>query len=433
MAVPGRDTQLPVEMADSALMQRVKLWWLLFVDRRHMILSVSPRFFHRALTALAGLLAVALAAVPGSAQDSGWFDAGQQGTATQPITRTQQVTTSSQGPNPDPTAAMQPLPESPLLADQAGSQVADEDRDPRALTAWNQELAPYGAWVDDPTYGRVWIPSADVVGTNFSPYVTAGHWALDEGSQWIWVSDYPFGRVVFHYGRWIWISGRGWAWVPGLQYAPAWVTWRVPVDSYAYVGWAPIPPSYVWFGGVSIWWGYPLYYPWVFCPSAYVFYPHVHHYVVHDHDGQAHAAHHTRPYYPPRGYVRQPPRGPAPSAAQVPPAAVPHQRVSASKVAAAPNPALGIPGPTARPASSARPLPNLTTRPDVTSVGSRARQTPSLDSASAVRRSSEIHPRPSFDRSSFDRVTVPRLQPMQSAPRFSPGRISPGTMRMPRR
>ncbi|HEY3496178.1 MAG TPA: DUF6600 domain-containing protein [Polyangiaceae bacterium] len=414
-------------------MRPVKIERLLFVDREHMILSVTPRFFHRAVRVLAGLLAVALSAGSVAAQDSGWFDAGRQAPGQQPITRTQQVTT-SQGPA-DPRANMEPLPESPLL-DESGAQGADEDRDPRALTAWNRELDPYGVWIDDPSYGRVWIPNAAVVGTSFSPYVTGGHWALDEGNEWIWVSEYPFGRVVFHYGRWVWISGRGWAWVPGLKYAPAWVTWRVPVDSYAYVGWAPIPPSYVWFGGVSVWWGYPLYYPWVFCPSAYVFYPHVHHHVIHDHHGQAHAAHHTRPYYPQRGYVRQPPRGPAPSAAQVPPGAVPRDRVSARQVAAAPNPALGLAGPaTRRDTVDGRKLPSLTNRPDLTSTGARSRTTPSYESTRQVQRASEFS-RPSVDRRSFDRTPMPRVSPMRSSPstpRLSPGRISPGPMRMPRR
>src|SRR5262249_38322101 len=41
-------------------------------------------------------------------------------------------------------------------------------------------------------------------------------------------------------GRWVVIRGLGWAWVPGEEWAPAWVNWRA---SDEYVGWAPLPPD----------------------------------------------------------------------------------------------------------------------------------------------------------------------------------------------
>jgi hypothetical protein len=145
---------------------------------------------------------------------------------------------------------------------------APSETDPRALTDFRPHLDPYGYWVEHPNYGLVWVPRRDVVGDGFAPYVTSGRWALDETGEWVWVSDYPFGSVVFHYGRWAYVSDSGWVWVPGYRYAPAWVTWRVPTGSYAYVGWAPLAPDYGWFGGVSlsVWYGYST--PWVFCPSA---------------------------------------------------------------------------------------------------------------------------------------------------------------------
>jgi hypothetical protein len=428
-----------------AVMAYVKIGWLPFVDQGPMILSVTPRLRQLASAALA-VFGLALAPGASAAEgDDGWFAPGSPGAP--PATRTPPPVTYSQNvySTSTPEQRMEPLPESPLL--QGNAAEPDLDRDPRALTAWNEQLAPYGIWIDDPSYGRVWIPNEAAVGAGFSPYVTGGRWALDEGGEWIWVSEYPFGRIVFHYGRWVWIAGRGWAWVPGLQYAPAWVTWRVPVDAtYGYVGWAPLPPSYVWFGGVSIWWGYPLYYPWVFCSSAYVFNPYVHHHIVYDHDGQAHAAHHTRPYYPPRGYVRQPPRGPEPSAANIPPNAVPRQRVSARDVAAAPNPKLGVAGPGAfaaqRKAYSTR---DLSTR-DLPAA-TRTRATPSLEPAQQRRSATpsvDRTPTPSFDRSdvrtrtpSFDSRSIgrstPRMEPMRTPLRSAPLRMSPGVMRMPRR
>jgi hypothetical protein len=147
-----------------------------------------------------------------------------------------------------------------------------DDNDPAALNDFRQPLDPYGTWADDPTYGTVWVPSTGVVGPDFQPYVSAGHWAYDD--DYVWVSDYPWGWAPFHYGRWIFIEGRGWSWIPGREYRGAWVTWSVD-DGYSYLGWAPIGPSFVWFGGVAVGWhGYwgPR---WAYCPRGDVFAPRV--------------------------------------------------------------------------------------------------------------------------------------------------------------
>nr|AYM54421.1 secreted protein [Phaselicystis flava] len=160
---------------------------------------------------------------------------------------------------------------------------ADEfaDNDPSALTDFNEPLAPYGTWVDDASYGTVWVPSATVVGADFAPYQTAGHWTMADGGDWMWVSDYDWGYIPFHYGRWVWIAGRGWAWIPGRTYAPAWVVWRV--GDGGYLGWAPMPPTWYWSGGVSVGlWTTPVA-AYCFVPTAYVFHHHVHTYVVRDH------------------------------------------------------------------------------------------------------------------------------------------------------
>jgi hypothetical protein len=224
--------------------------------------------------------------------------------------------------------------EGSAAAPPAASQPVDQaDADPRALTAFRAQLDAHGTWVNDPTYGTVWVPNRAEVGSDFAPYVTAGHWALDQEGDWIWVSDYPFGDVVFHYGRWVWMSGSGWVWVPGYAYAPAWVVWRTPVAGYDYVGWAPAPPAWVWFGGVgvSLWIAPPL--PYVFCPSAYVFYPRPYAYIVHDR-WRAHeiARHTTRYYAAPHARHFGPPLG----AAHVPARAVPVSRVTARPVPATP-------------------------------------------------------------------------------------------------
>ncbi len=170
------------------------------------------------------------------------------------------------------------------------------ETDPRALTEFRPTLDPYGTWVEDEKYGTVWVPNRDAVGDDFAPYVSSGHWAMTDDNDWSWQSDYPFGDVVFHYGRWVWVPGTGWAWVAGRQYANAWVNWRVPTDDYGYIGWAPMPPAWGWYGGsaVSLWWYPPA--PYVFCPSGYAFSYNVHSYIVHDRYVIHDVAAHTRNY-----------------------------------------------------------------------------------------------------------------------------------------
>lgn len=226
---------------------------------------------------------------------------------------------------PDPSTTAPP----PSGAGQPGTTTATEvsDNDPRALSDFKPQLDPYGKWVEDPKYGLVWVPDRAVVGEGFSPYVTSGHWALDTAGNWVWVSDFPFGEIVFHYGRWAWTSAYGWSWVPGYQYAPAWVVWRVPTASYSYVGWAPAPPYFVWWGGIgmSLWWGPPYY--WVFCPSHYVFAHYPAYYVVHDRGFVHTLAGSTRRYAPaPHASTSSPPI----QAARVPSASLPSTRVPAA-------------------------------------------------------------------------------------------------------
>src|ERR1700743_1992558 len=97
-------------------------------------------------------------------------------------------------------------------------------------------LSPYGEWIDNPEYGYVWMPNA---GPDFKPYATNGNWVYtDEG--WAWNSDYSWGWATFHYGRWFFQDGYGWMWIPGNEWAPAWVSWRRSPDYY---GWAPLGPN----------------------------------------------------------------------------------------------------------------------------------------------------------------------------------------------
>jgi uncharacterized protein DUF6600 len=170
------------------------------------------------------------------------------------------------------------------------------DTDPSALTDFREPLSPYGSWVEDSSYGTVWVPNSTVVGSDFAPYQSAGHWALDDNEDWIWVSDYDWGYIPFHYGRWVWLANSGWGWIPGRTYAPAWVNWRVGEGGY--IGWAPMPPSWYWYGGVATGLWVQPYAAYCFVPTAYVFHEHVHTYVVRDRAVVSAAAATTRPYTP---------------------------------------------------------------------------------------------------------------------------------------
>ena len=98
------------------------------------------------------------------------------------------------------------------------------------------EMSPYGSWINNNTYGYVWVPNNR---QNFFPYSSNGYWLYTD-LGWTWYSDYPWGWATFHYGRWFFDSFYGWVWVPGYEWAPAWVTWRQTNDYY---GWAPIGPD----------------------------------------------------------------------------------------------------------------------------------------------------------------------------------------------
>ncbi|HSZ75064.1 MAG TPA: DUF6600 domain-containing protein, partial [Rhizomicrobium sp.] len=105
-----------------------------------------------------------------------------------------------------------------------------------SFTAFHDKLSAYGNWSHNSRYGDVWRPRD--AEADFHPY-SRGHW-VDTEYGFTWVSDYQWGDVPFHYGRWVNDSDDGWVWVPGYVWAPAWVVWRSDSD---YMGWAPMPPD----------------------------------------------------------------------------------------------------------------------------------------------------------------------------------------------
>jgi hypothetical protein len=107
------------------------------------------------------------------------------------------------------------------------------------LSYFYQNLSSDGDWFQDPTRGWCWTPY-DMT-ADWRPY-SDGNWEYTDYG-WSWASNEPFGWATYHYGRWFFDDSYGWAWVPGTEWAPAWVAWRSNDD---YVGWAPLPPGADW-------------------------------------------------------------------------------------------------------------------------------------------------------------------------------------------
>jgi hypothetical protein len=133
-------------------------------------------------------------------------------------------------------------PEAPLPTEVAAAPAPEVAATPPAQDGSYQqfydELSPYGNWAQLPDYGYVFQPTATAQNSNWRPY-TLGHWVYTDAG-WTWVSSEPFGWITYHYGRWMRTHTLGWVWVPGNDWAPAWVSWRYGND---FVGWAPLPPD----------------------------------------------------------------------------------------------------------------------------------------------------------------------------------------------
>ena len=112
------------------------------------------------------------------------------------------------------------------------------DSEASSYTTFYRKLDPYGDWMETRDYGYVFQPRQAAQSREWRPY-TNGRWVYTDAG-WTWISDEKFGWATYHYGRWIRLRSVGWVWMPGEQWAPAWVSWRKGND---YVGWAPLPPE----------------------------------------------------------------------------------------------------------------------------------------------------------------------------------------------
>jgi hypothetical protein len=96
----------------------------------------------------------------------------------------------------------------------------------------------YGDWIYDDYFGYVWRPFANDMrypNGGWMPYY-AGSWSEYNG-QMYWVASEPWGWAPYHLGVWQWNAKRGWYWIPGSAFAPAWVDWAF--FGGAYYGWRP--------------------------------------------------------------------------------------------------------------------------------------------------------------------------------------------------
>jgi hypothetical protein len=69
--------------------------------------------------------------------------------------------------------------------------------------------------------------------------VTEGNWVYTD-YDWSWACDADWEWTTDHYGRSYFNRSKGWIWIPGEEWTPAWVVWR---SGGGYVGWAPLPPK----------------------------------------------------------------------------------------------------------------------------------------------------------------------------------------------
>ena len=119
------------------------------------------------------------------------------------------------------------------------------------LDYFQAHLTPYGQWIDVPEVGAAWVP-AEANSPDWRPYMDAGHWEFTDAG-WYWQSDYSWGDIAFHYGRWInnGFTGGRWAWAPAYDWGPSWVSWR---EGAGGLGWAPLPWGVDFRVGLGLFW-----------------------------------------------------------------------------------------------------------------------------------------------------------------------------------
>jgi hypothetical protein len=125
------------------------------------------------------------------------------------------------------------------------------------------DLSANGTWVDDGSYGHVWLPSN--VGRDWAPY-RSGSWVTAGPYGYTWVAAEPWGWAPYHYGRWYFSAAYNhWAWFPPApgRIAPVWSPAlvgfvgvggggvSVGIGFGGAIGWVPLAP----YEAGRPWWG----------------------------------------------------------------------------------------------------------------------------------------------------------------------------------
>ena len=135
-----------------------------------------------------------------------------------------------------------PPPPSPGVAGQVQVTTPQPSPAPEVNQAYFQaQLTPYGTWME---VGGVlcWRPDTALrANPDWRPYYDMGRWVYTENG-WFWQSDYGWGDIPFHYGRWFRDPVHGWLWAPDYTWGPAWVCWR-HAETDGSIGWGPLPPG----------------------------------------------------------------------------------------------------------------------------------------------------------------------------------------------
>jgi hypothetical protein len=125
----------------------------------------------------------------------------------------------------------------PVLHDGKSMLPKSIQRLPKAVFYFAQTYGNlHGEWIYDDFLGDVWRPFYNdyCPWGNWQPFLY-GRWANYAG-QLFWVPDEPWGWVPYHLGVWHWDNKKGWLWIPGSAFAPAWVEWAF-YESYC--AWQP--------------------------------------------------------------------------------------------------------------------------------------------------------------------------------------------------
>ncbi len=121
----------------------------------------------------------------------------------------------------------------------------------------------YGEWLWDSFYGYVWRPFLNDRSYPWGRWMPfyQGRWTSVQG-QLFWVPSEPWGWVPYHLGIWMWNKNKGWVWIPGSVFAPAWVDWAFFTGRYCWRPWSLLD-----------WYGYSVYRDGYFPYFAYSMHP----------------------------------------------------------------------------------------------------------------------------------------------------------------